>query len=526
MMPSTSDKRAAIKTLGCKLNQYESEQIREQLESRGYRMVPFDSVADVYIVNSCTVTSRTDRECRRLLRHAKALNPRAVVVVTGCYAEVDPQRLADMPAVDLVVPNADKPRLAALLEGDQSGRDLSAAAQLVSSFAGHTRAFVKVQEGCDANCAYCIIPRARGPSRSVPPDLVIEQARRLVASGHPELVLIGTHLGKYGRDLPQAVDLVALCDELTGLADLGRLRLSSIEPLEIPDSLVAMVAAGGHALQPDASRPGQGKLCRHFHIPLQSGCDAVLRRMKSDEQFEQTRDFLASLPLSYLHVFTYSPRPGTAAAQMPGQLPGHVKKRRNHLLRELSERKRQAFGESLMGEVLEVVVERFAPRQAGCRTPGGTDYPSAHHRLLRWRFVWPYRGIKKARHTAAGPVAVIFAPLPCALVAAYGHKVCAARVQAVYSRACNATLAQHLAVARQLHYAPGRVHLPRRVRQAQVGAAELVGHSPCSNLAVVLRPQGYLHVPGAPQLPVYDHELDRMALRVGILPVVAEPQVV
>ncbi len=401
MMPSTSDKRAAIKTLGCKLNQYESEQIREQLESRGYRMVPFDSVADVYIVNSCTVTSRTDRECRRLLRHAKALNPRAVVVVTGCYAEVDPQRLADMPAVDLVVPNADKPRLAALLEGDQSGRDLSAAAQLVSSFAGHTRAFVKVQEGCDANCAYCIIPRARGPSRSVPPDLVIEQARRLVASGHPELVLIGTHLGKYGRDLPQAVDLVALCDELTGLADLGRLRLSSIEPLEIPDSLVAMVAAGGHALQPDASRPGQGKLCRHFHIPLQSGCDEVLRRMnrpydtsfyaslitrikaaepricigadvivgfpgESDEQFEQTRDFLASLPLSYLHVFTYSPRPGTAAAQMPGQLPGHVKKRRNHLLRELSERKRQAFGESLMGEVLEVVVERFAPRQAGC----------------------------------------------------------------------------------------------------------------------------------------------------------------
>ncbi len=393
-------KRAALKTLGCKLNQYESEQIREQLQRRGYEIVPFESVADLYVVNSCTVTSRTDRDCRRFLRGARARNRDALVVVTGCYAEVAPNRLAQMDAVDLVVGNADKQRLAELVPPGGPACETPDTGQLVSEFAGHTRAFVKVQEGCDARCAYCIIPYARGPSRSTPPGKVLAQAELLISAGHPELVLIGTHLGKYGDDLADDTDLAGLCVKLCSLDELGRLRLSSIEPRELPDCIIELVAAGGNALPPDPSLPGQGKLCRHLHIPLQSGCDSVLGRMRrpydtafyadlvgrikvaqpricigadvmvgfpgeSEDEFEQTHEFLQSLPLSYLHVFTYSPRPGTAAAEMPEQVPGHVKKRRNHILRELSERKRQAFGEALVGEELEVVVERFAPQGPG-----------------------------------------------------------------------------------------------------------------------------------------------------------------
>ncbi|MCD6362084.1 MAG: tRNA (N(6)-L-threonylcarbamoyladenosine(37)-C(2))-methylthiotransferase MtaB [Armatimonadetes bacterium] len=393
--------RVAIKTLGCKLNQYESEQIREDFEALGFETVDFGEPADVHIINSCTVTHRTDRDSRRLSRAVKRSQPDALVIVTGCYAEVTPEAVAALEAVDIVAGNADKPRLAAMAVewlARERGLQLPPVAcetseRLVRRFRGHTRAFLKVQTGCNAHCAYCIIPAARGPSRSTPPDDVLRQAEAFVAGGHPELVLVGIHLGQYGRDLPAPRPTLAdLVERLCAVEALQRLRLSSIEPLEVSDDLLRYVFDGGRSLTGDDSLTGRGKVCRHLHIPLQSGCDATLARMRrpyrreqygelvrriaaadtgiavganvmtgfpgeTDEEFEQTREFVDGLPLAYLHVFTYSERAGTAAAEMPDPVNPEVRKRRTHVLREISQRKRAQFAQAAVGETVEVVVE-------------------------------------------------------------------------------------------------------------------------------------------------------------------------
>ncbi len=411
---------AAIKTLGCKLNQYESEQMRVQLESLGYCMIDYEAGAELCIVNSCTVTSRTDRDTRRLARRAKRLNPGAYVVVAGCYVEVARQDLEAIPEIDLLIGNADKTRLAQLLPCADDAPAMAAcygdAGPIISHFSGHTRAFVKVQEGCNARCAYCIIPEARGPSRSVEPQQVLSQCRALAEVGCPEIVFIGTHLGQYGRDLESNIDLAELLSRACELP-VPRVRLSSLEPREISREIVAMIQEGGRALEvgltPDPSPGGRGakakngqgrvldgdgelavfgKLCRHLHIPLQSGCDSVLQRMnrpydtafyrelvlrikdlqpdtgigadvivgfpgETDAEFEATRQFIESLPLSYLHVFTYSQRRGTPAAEMPQQVDYEVRKARNHLLRHISEHKREQFAQSMVGKCLEVVLQ-------------------------------------------------------------------------------------------------------------------------------------------------------------------------
>lgn len=389
----------AIKTQGCKLNQFESEQIREELVRLGCVAAPADGPADITIINSCTVTSKTDRECRRLIRGARRGNPRAYVVVTGCYAQVSPEDLAAIPEADLVVGNEDKGNLAELIREHTAERftwpglesrvlaPCFNRGRMVDEFAGHTRAFLKVQEGCNAACAYCIIPRARGRSRSVPLARVLEQARRLVDAGYPEMVLIGTHLGQYGQDLEDEIDLCGLIQRLADLPDLRRLRLSSIEPLEVPDRLIELVAR-------------HPKVCRHLHVPIQHGHSGVLRRMnrpydaayardllgriheadpginvgsdvivgfpgETEEEFESCREFLESAPLGYLHVFTYSPRKDTPAASMPDQIDPRVKLARNHVLRDLSERKRGAFAASMVGQNLQVVFERPAEGHPG-----------------------------------------------------------------------------------------------------------------------------------------------------------------
>lgn len=392
---------AAIKTLGCKLNQFEGEQMREQLEALGYCIVPFEAAADLYVINSCTVTTRTARDCRRLCRRTKRLNPESVLLVTGCYAQIAPRQLEQIAATDVVIGNAARGRLAQFVAPADAAPTTDClppyaeTGPMIRTMSGHTRAFVKVQEGCDAHCAYCIIPLARGPSRSVPADDVMKQVNLLVAAGCPEMVLIGTHLGQYGADLSEDFDLTRLVCKLCKLPDLPRLRLSSIEPREITGGLIEIVAAGGRCLASDSSRLGRGKLCRHWHIPMQSGCDEILQRMnrpydipfyrsviekiksaqpdtaigadvivgfpgETDEQFEQTRAFIESLPLTYLHVFTYSARPGTAAAGMPDQVRGQIRKERNHILRAISGRKRAAFAQNMVGKQLEVVIEQFA----------------------------------------------------------------------------------------------------------------------------------------------------------------------
>jgi len=389
---------AAIKTLGCKLNQYESEQMREQLQHLGYDIVDFDSPADLYVINSCTVTHQADRDTRRLARRVKRTNPSAFVVVTGCYAQVSGEELQSIPDIDLVCGMADKERISELVPAPThaAAGHPPYPSHLIREFSEHTRCFVKIQEGCDARCAYCIIPEARGPSRSVPVDEVLAQARQLACAGHPEIVLIGTHLGQFGHDLREDADLSELIARLAVLPEVQRLRLSSIEPCEITNRLLRFLPEGGRALNlPEDLTPDElaaPKLCRYLHVPLQSGCDAVLRRMnrpydtqfyadlihrvhrvqpatgmgadvivgfpgETDEEFEQTRRFLEALPLAYLHVFTYSPRKGTPAATMPEQVPHAVALARNHLLRELSERKREAFAQGMLGETLEVVLQ-------------------------------------------------------------------------------------------------------------------------------------------------------------------------
>lgn len=388
---------AAITTLGCKLNQYESEQLRQRLQDAGYTIVDFDDRADVYIVNSCTVTAKTDRDTRRLARRAKRCNPSALVVVTGCYAECSPQALASMPEVDVVVGNADKLKIPEALPPARrtAGAPPRHHDDLIDEFSGHTRCFVKVQEGCNAACTYCIIPRARGPSRSIPRDSVVRQAQRLAANGYPEIVLIGTHLGQYGLDLVPPASLSSLITDLCRLPEVKRLRLSSIEPCEVSAEIVALIQQGGRACNADPVL-GAGKLCRHLHIPIQSGCDAVLARMgrpysasfyqalierivrgqprtclgtdvmvgfpgETAEEFAATYALLEALPLAYLHVFSYSPRPDTPAATMPNQVPPETKRSRSHLLRELSDRKRAAFAEQMVGHTVEVVIQGVTP---------------------------------------------------------------------------------------------------------------------------------------------------------------------
>ncbi|MHB8996454.1 MAG: tRNA (N(6)-L-threonylcarbamoyladenosine(37)-C(2))-methylthiotransferase MtaB [Armatimonadota bacterium] len=386
---------AAIKTLGCKLNQFEAEQIREQLLRLGYTITDFSSPADLYVINTCTVTSQADRDARKLARQARRLSPQAFIVLTGCYAEVAAEQLQAMPEVDLVCGMADKLRLDELVPRPAEGTEpIPHASHLLEQFADHTRCFVKVQEGCNARCSYCIIPDARGPSRSVPFAEVYAQTQQLAQAGHPELVLIGTHLGQYGRDLEEEIDLAGLIERLLAIPEVQRLRLSSMEPREVTPEIVAMIERGGHALT--VVDDPAAKLCRYLHIPLQSGCDSVLQRMnrpytaafyaelihrikqaqpltglgadvivgfpgETDEEFELTRSLLETLPLSYLHVFSYSPRRGTPAASMPDQVPPPVKSQRSLILRQMSEQKRMAFAQEMVGHTLETVLQTTAP---------------------------------------------------------------------------------------------------------------------------------------------------------------------
>jgi threonylcarbamoyladenosine tRNA methylthiotransferase MtaB len=306
-------------------------------------------------------------------------------VVTGCYAQIDPAALAELPGVVLVLGNEEKRDLLQLLAADgpqiqvsdirrQAGPALS-----LSSFAGRSRAFAQIQNGCDAYCSYCIIPYARGASRSVPAQQVIEQIRGLVVSGYREVVLTGIHIGGYGRDFSPSGSLLGLVRRIEAETELERLRLGSIEPQEIDDQLIEAVAASS-------------VICPHFHIPLQSGDDAVLQRMnrhysrrffaelvtkiakrlpeaaigldvitgfpgETEQEFANTRRLIEELPVSYLHVFPYSRRPGTPAASMPDQVPGPVAKERAARLRSLGEQKLHDFAQRFVGRELQVVVE-------------------------------------------------------------------------------------------------------------------------------------------------------------------------
>ena len=379
-------KRVAIATLGCKTNQFESAAMIEQFEMAGYAVVPFTQPADIYVVNSCTVTARTDAETRRLIRRARRLNPAARIVATGCYAQVAPGELEQMPELDSVLGNREKQDIIGLVEtGESRVSDISGERTVgplkLESFAEHTRAFLQAQNGCNSFCAYCIVPYARGRSRSVPLEDVLQGVRNLAANGYREVVLTGIHLGAYGLDLTPAESLTELVRRIDAERLVPRLRIGSVEPNELTDELLALMAKSEI-------------ICPHLHLPLQSGSDTVLKRMgrrytasffrdlmarisatlpqafigadviagfpgESDAEFDETMKLIEDLPFSDLHVFPYSSRPGTKAADMPGQVQAHIIKKRAELLRTGAVGKKAGFLQRQAGDKLHVLVQGY-----------------------------------------------------------------------------------------------------------------------------------------------------------------------
>ncbi|KAF0221502.1 MAG: MiaB-like tRNA modifying [Geobacteraceae bacterium] len=388
MRSEDTAQRVAITTLGCKINQFESAAMSENLGNEGFQVVPFEDRADIYVINTCTVTARTDAESRRLIRRALRHNPSAKIVVTGCYAQVAHEELREMAGVSLILGNAEKKGIAGLLREIGAGqkvlvsdifREERAATLTLETFAEHTRAFLQVQNGCDAFCSYCIVPYARGRSRSVPFDDALAGIGAFTKKGFNEVVLTGIHLSGYGRDLSPPATLLSLLAAAEERTLTPRLRLGSVEPTEISDELVAFLAASPI-------------VCPHLHIPLQGGDDEVLLRMnrrystrdfrtliekladaipdlcigldviagfpgETEKEFENGFHFVESLPVAYLHVFPFSPRPGTPAAVMKDQLHAGVIRERAQAFRRLSDLKKRAYYRRFLHRELQVLVQ-------------------------------------------------------------------------------------------------------------------------------------------------------------------------
>ena len=403
----TADRRVAFTTLGCKVNQYDSEAMAELFRKAGYDVVGFDRVAEVYVINTCTVTGRGAAKSRQLIRQAVQRNPAAAVMVAGCYPQTAAGEVLAIPGVSVAIGTADRHRVVELAEeararleaagGGEDPRPVNAVGDVmaarefeetpVEAFSGRTRAAVKVQEGCDYRCTYCIVPFARGPVRSRPAAEVITEVRRLVEAGFKEIVLTGIHLGSYGLDRPRAgggraqagAVLVELIRQVRTVPGLWRLRLSSLEPAHANPDLIALLAS-------------EPKLCRHLHLSLQSGSPAILRRMgrhytadeyrrtvqalrarvpllglstdvmvgfpgETEEHFRESLTFVREMAFSRLHVFPFSPRPGTPAASYPDQVPRAVKEYRSRRMIELGRELALEYHRRWIGRAVEVLVE-------------------------------------------------------------------------------------------------------------------------------------------------------------------------
>ncbi len=382
--------RVAIATLGCKVNQYDSAVIRARLAARGIEHAEFDASADAYVINTCTVTDRADVESLRLARRARRLNPNARIVMTGCLAQANPARLASAAEVDAVVGLGRADDLdRAIIDGGGERVMVSNLRKVrppieISAVtpAGRTRAFLKLQEGCDQFCSFCIVPTSRGPSRSVEPRQVMAAIDGLAARGFKEVVLAGVHLGGYGKDLSPATSLEALLEMIAERSPIRRIRLSSLDPEELTDSIISRLA-------------GSDAFCPHLHLPLQAGEDRTLSRMRrrydtgfyrarvqrvleaipdaaigadlivgfpgeTDDDFKRYFSFVEGLPLAYFHVFPYSVRAGTTAAKLDGRVAPAEIRQRAQALRELGEKKRCAFARRFSDVKLRVLLEERA----------------------------------------------------------------------------------------------------------------------------------------------------------------------
>jgi threonylcarbamoyladenosine tRNA methylthiotransferase MtaB len=389
-----------IVTLGCKVNQYESAFLENSLLSEGCKKAKAEEEADLVIINGCIVTSTASYQTRQAIRRSVRENPSAVTAVVGCYGQVFPEELARIQGLDLIAGNKAKGSLPELLVHTTRQNpplilreDFEASLPFehlpVTRFAGRTRALLKIQEGCESFCSYCIVPLARGPQRSLEPHTVVEQLKEMEINGYKEVVLTGIHLGRYGTDLGNGISLYRLLDEIGRNRSQVRVRLSSLEPTEIGSDLIAFMEH-------------HDWMCRHFHISLQSGDDTVLKNMnrhytakefadlvacihrqiprasigldvlvgfpgETERAFHTTFALLRDLPIGYLHVFPYSKREGTAAVHLTDHLDPRIVKERAAVMRRLGEEKRRTFRSKLIGEAFEVLTEGWMPEQGKAR---------------------------------------------------------------------------------------------------------------------------------------------------------------
>jgi threonylcarbamoyladenosine tRNA methylthiotransferase MtaB len=380
----------AFHTLGCKVNFYDTEAIWQLFKNEGYEQVDFEATADVYVVNTCTVTNTGDKKSRQMIRRAIRRNPEAIVAVTGCYAQTSPAEILAIPGVDLVIGTQSRDTIIPLVnQVRQERQPINAVRNImktrafeeldVPDFSDRTRAFLKIQEGCNNFCTFCIIPWSRGLMRSRDPGSVVKQANTLVQAGYEEIVLTGIHTGGYGEDL-EDYSLAKLLWDLDKVDGLKRVRISSIEASQITDEVIEVLNSSD-------------KMCRHLHVPLQAGDDSVLQRMRrkysvaefgrkierlhlampgaaittdvivgfpgeTEEMFRRGYKFMEQMQFSEMHVFPYSKRTGTPAARMEDQIDEEIKNARVHELIDLSERMQLAYAKKFVGQVLEVIPER------------------------------------------------------------------------------------------------------------------------------------------------------------------------
>ena len=383
-------KRAALHNLGCKVNAYETEAMQQLLEENGYEIVPFKEGADVYIINTCTVTNMADRKSRQMLHRAKKMNPDAIVVAAGCYVQAKEASGEIDESIDIVIGNNKKKDLIQILDGFYEKKQGQNKAVIdinhtheyeemhLNKTAEHTRAYIKVQDGCNQFCTYCIIPFARGRVRSRAKEDVVREVTELAANGYQEVVLTGIHLSSYGVDLvnENLLSLILAVNEIEGIK---RIRLGSLEPRIITEDFVKTIS-------------GLEKMCPHFHLSLQSGCDETLRRMnrrytseeyyekcmllrkyfahpalttdvivgfpgETEEEFEKSKAFIDKVDFYETHIFKYSKREGTKAAVMDNQIPEQIKTARSNELLELGQKKRIKYEEQFVGTTVEVLLE-------------------------------------------------------------------------------------------------------------------------------------------------------------------------
>lgn len=382
-------KKVAFYTLGCKVNQYETEAMSELFSKNGYIVCDFETPADIYVINTCTVTGMSDRKSRQIIRRAKKLNENAYIIVTGCYAQVAPGDVAKIEGVNLVLGAKERDKVIELLKKHEDEVFFSQRGDIsrthdfeplrISDFENRTRAYIKVQEGCNQFCSYCIIPYARGPIRSRALPDILEETKRLSLAGFTEVTYVGIHIASYGLDLGNTdlSDLLLAADKIEGIK---RIRLSSIEPMTLNADFIKKIS-------------GVQKLCHHFHLSLQSGCDETLMRMnrkyttndyygiveglrkhfpdvsittdimvgfpgETDEEFSKTCAFLKKVSFSGAHIFQYSRRRGTPAASFENQVPSEEKARRSKIVKEITDKTQSEFMQKFIGKDADVLFEQ------------------------------------------------------------------------------------------------------------------------------------------------------------------------